>query len=167
MAAALPFIVAGLSAYSAISQGMQANANAKNQAAAAEYNAAQGQANARTALQAANANEEQQRRTARQFLGQQRAALSESGLGLDGTGSGIYEQSALNSELDALNIRYEGQQQANAFKTGAALDMQSAKATRASGKNALTAGFINAGTAGLTGYNNYTNNKLLQKRAAS
>lgn len=161
----LPLISGALGVVGAISQGNQQAGQLQFQADAAAYNAKQGQANAQGALRTADANEEAQRRKARGALGTERAALTQSGIGLEGTSGGVYEQSALNAELDALNIRYEGKQQADAYTTGSALDTQSARIAKSNASNARTNGLLNAGTAALTSYNNYENNKVLKKAA--
>ena len=112
-----------VTAVGSIAQGNAAAAQAEGQANAARYNAQVNENNAQTALQAGNANEEAQRRKSAQQLGQQRAGLAENGIGLDsGTATDLTEQSAMNAELDALNIRYQGKTQAQAYRSGAALD---------------------------------------------
>lgn len=145
-----------VSAVSAVSQGMAANAQAQSQANAAQYNATIAEQNASSALAAASANEDAQRRKTAGEMGRLRAGLAENGIGLDsGTATDLTEQSAMNAELDALNIRYGGQQQARAYKTQAALDVQQAQASKASGQAAMTAGFLTAGASALNGYGRY------------
>jgi hypothetical protein len=95
------FIPAIIGAVGAIAQGQQA----KN---AADYNAKVDEQNATITRQQANQREEIFRKEARQNLGRQRAALAESGVGMGGSGADIIKDSALNMELDALNIRYQG-----------------------------------------------------------
>jgi hypothetical protein len=51
-------------------------------------------------------DEEAQRRAGRQSLGAQSASFAQAGGGVD---EGVIKQSAVNAELDALNIRYGGQ----------------------------------------------------------
>jgi hypothetical protein len=97
---------AAMSAVSSISQASAASAAAKSAAQASDYNAAIAAQNAQTASEQGNANEEAQRRKARMVMGAQRAALAEAGIGSDGTASDLVEQSAVNAEMDALNIRY-------------------------------------------------------------
>jgi len=66
-------------------------------------------------VQAENA----QRRQARQFLSRQAAAIGESGTGYGGSSAKLREQSAIEAELEALNIRYSGQQRAQGLRTEA------------------------------------------------
>lgn len=50
-------------------------------------------------------DEEAQRREARQIIGMQAASMAQAGGGID---EGVLRRSAVNAELDALNIRYRG-----------------------------------------------------------
>lgn len=145
-----------MAAVGAISAGNAAKAQADSQAQAATYNATMAQQNADTALQASNANEEAQRRKSAIDLGHMRAGLAENGIGLDsGTATDLTEQSAMNAELDALNIRYSGKQQARDYTAQAALGTQSAAASLAAGKAAQTSGYLTAGAQALNGYGRY------------
>ena len=146
-----------VAAAGAIAQGNAAKASAQSQANAATYNAAMADQNADTAMQAASANEEAQRRKSAGEMGRLRAGMAENGIGLDsGTATDLTEQSAMNSELDALNIRYQGKQQARDYKAQAALGQQSASAALAAGKAAQTAGYLTAGATALSGYGKYS-----------
>lgn len=99
---------------------------------AAEFNAATMEAEARIARQQGAAREEAQRRRAREFLGTQRAAAGQAGVGLGGSIGDVLEQSATEAELDALNIRYESNLQALGMENQAAI-------TRWQGKEAKRA----------------------------
>lgn len=59
--------------------------------------------------------EEQLRRESRLALGKQRAAMAQSGVGLDGSNADVERQSQIFAELDALNIRYQGQLESSAL----------------------------------------------------
>lgn len=151
MAAALPYAVAGLGAFSALQQGSQQSDALNQQAAAERRNQMLLMAQARTARQQAGAEEEAQRRQSRQFLGTQRAAMGQSGVGFGGTPGMLYEDNAMLAELDALNIRYGGEQQAanlinQANEAGASADILKSNA-----KQAKRAGYIKAGTSLLGG----------------
>ncbi len=133
---------------------------AKNQATAqqqgATYNAQVATNNATAARQQADANDLMLRRQTAVALGRERAGIVQSGQGLDGSGADLYAQSAANAELDSMNTRYMGEvrgqgldQQAMLFRSGAAQY----------GRNAGTAmfnGALNAGSAALSGYGDYT-----------
>lgn len=105
MVAALPYITAAIGAVGAIQQGQQART-------AADYNARQEEVSANVARQQAAAREQLQRNEARKVLGRQRAAIAESGTGFIGSNRNIAIQSAMDAELDALNIRYSGELEA-------------------------------------------------------
>ena len=74
-----------------------------------------------------------------------RAALNQTGTA-GGTGIGVLEQSSVNAELDALNVRYEGKIKAVALEDSAKLDRYQAVAKRIEGKNAKRAGYLSATT---------------------
>lgn len=140
-AAPLMIASAAMQAVGSIAQG-----NAANAAAQANATALSNQAEAE--LRASGAREEQQRRQNRQFLGAQRAALAQAGIGVDGSAYDIARQSAINAELDALDIRYEGQLRSKNLRDQATI-------TRFEGKQAKTAGYLGAGAAILGGVSNY------------
>jgi hypothetical protein len=145
---------------SAVSSAKTAKMQAESQENAANYNAALGQQNAESALQAGSANEEAQRRKSAVDMGHMRAGLAENGIGLDsGTATDLTEQSSMNAEMDALNIRYGAQNQARAYKSQSALDIQSAQQASSNAKAAMTQGYLNAGAAALSGYGKYSNNQ--------
>lgn len=140
-AAPLMIASAGMQAIGSIAQGNAANA-------AAQANARSLDLQAEAESRAAGAREEQQRRSNRQFLGTQRAALAQAGIGVDGSAYDIARQSAISAELDALNIRYEGQLRSKGLRDQATV-------TRFEGRQARTAGFLGAGAALLSGGANY------------
>lgn len=147
-----PILMLAASAVSAI--GAVAQGNAANAAAQANAQAMNQQAEAEN--RAAGAREEQQRRQNRQFLGGQRAALAQAGIGVDGSAYDIARQSAINAELDALNIRYDGQLRAKGLNNQAMI-------TRFEGRQARTAGHLGAGAALLGGASNYAGAKTSLK----
>ncbi len=143
-----------IGAYSAYQGGKNQEVMAKAQANADEFNAETGRQNAAATRQQADAREEAQRRQARQRLGEQRAALSQAGAGLSGSAADVYGQSATNAELDALNIRYEGDIQARGLLIGAQQDQMQAGISRINGRTARQAGTLNAASNLLTGASN-------------
>ena len=160
---ALSAIGTVVSAVGALAQGSQqaaaAKAQAQAQAQTAEYNATVARNNARIASDQANAKEEAQRRHFAQLQGQAVAGVAQSGTGFEGSSYDLLEQNAVNSELDALTIRYQGQNQANGLIAQAQLDENNAKTARAMGavnaSNAMTGGFFNAGAALFNGASKY------------
>lgn len=140
-----------------------ANAQAASQqsaANAADYNAEVARQKASVAFQQGNANEEAQRRQAAMVMGKQAAATAQSGVDLSsGSALDLYKQSATNAELDALNIRYGAQLQAQGFQQQGTLDTLSAQQSRSNASSAMTAGYLNAGAAALSSYGSYTSQK--------
>jgi hypothetical protein len=104
-------------------------------AAAGQYEseAAAARVNARMAGQQANQREEQIRRENRMQMGEQAAAIAQSGTGPGGSNALIVEQSATNAELDALNTRYEGQVRRTSFLNQAAGAGYAARSARLGG----------------------------------
>lgn len=114
---------AAVGAVGAIQQG-----NA--QAAAANYNATSQEREATQRSREANLNEEAQRRKNRQRLGRQRAQLAESGIGFGAMGESLIADSAKFAEMDALNIRYQGETQRRGLLAGANITRSEGKAAR-------------------------------------
>lgn len=142
------------SAVSAIGAINQANAQAasyRSQAQAQEYNATIERQNAQVANDQANAQEEQQRRKFSMMQGQALAGAAQSGAGMDGSNKDVLAQNDLMNELDALTIRYEGQQKSRGLEAQAQLDQYGATVSRQNADNAQTAGFFNAGASLLSG----------------
>ena len=156
-ALAVPLMVASsaVSAVGAMRQG-QAQADSYNaQAQAQEYNAVVDRNNATMAADQANAQEEQQRRHFRATQGQAVAGVAQSGTGFAGSNADVLQQNAINNELDALTIRYEGQNKAKSFESQANLDKYGASVSRANASTAKSAGILNAGAALLSGATKY------------
>jgi len=128
---------AGVSAVGAIQQGNAAEASAK-------FNADLQTREAEQRSKEAGLAEETQRRANRQLLGRQRAEIAESGVGFGEMGTSLIEDSAKFAELDALNIRYQGETQRSGLLAGANI-------TRLEGKNAKKASRFAAGSTLLSG----------------
>lgn len=143
-----------VAAYGAYQSGKATEASYEAQANADKYNAEIERQNAAAARQQAGAREEAQRRQARQFLGEKRAALSQAGIGLSGSAADVYAQSAANAELDALNIRYEGEMQGRGLMAQSELSTYQGKANRMNAASAKRAGYLDAATTALSGATN-------------
>lgn len=89
--------------------------------------------------------EAQERRGTAMTLGSMRAAAAQAGGGTDGSAGRAIGQSAMNAELDALNIRYKSQLQRWAYSAQAENLDKEATIQR-------TGGFLKAGAALLKGY---------------
>lgn len=163
---AITAAAAAFKAIGAIRQGNAQSAAYESQAQANDYNAAIAQQNAATVGAQGNANEEAQRRQARLALGQQRAAIAEAGIGTDGSASDLYQQSVSNSEMDALNIRYQSQLQGTGYLNQAGLDSWQADQNRRNASAARTSGYINAGAAALSSYGGYLQGQAVIKASS-
>lgn len=148
-----------LGAYSAVQAGNAQSASYQSQSQAANYNATIQKQNADVAHQQANAREEAQRRQARQQLGKMRAAIAQSGTGLEGSNADIYGQSAANAELDALNIRYEGDLEARGLLAQSELSKYDARVAKMNASTSKTSGYLGAGAAILGGVTSYYGRK--------
>lgn len=122
-------------------------------AAAENYNAAVARQRAEVTRSIFGQREEQFRRSSRLELARQTAAGVESGLGLD---ADLERQSSVLAELDALNVRYEGELQAHGFESEARLSKFNARNYRRLSKDTIAAGYIGAAGEILGGYGDYT-----------
>ena len=131
--------VAGV-AVTAYGQSQQMKASAK----ADQYNALVARQRSTATLSAANQREEQQRRYARVMAGERRTAISQSGTGLGGSNADVDRQSEIMAELDALNIRYEGQNESVGLLNQAGQYDYSAKSNKKAATTALWKGAFGA-----------------------
>jgi hypothetical protein len=95
----------GSTLFSAMGQAKAANA----QAQAAEYNAS-------LAKMEASAEEARRRRESSKVMGKMRAGRAKSGVTTEGTPLMVLSESAEMAELDALNARWSGETQSEAYK---------------------------------------------------
>lgn len=152
----LAIFAAAVAVVSALKKGQQDQQAYEAQAQANQYDAAVKRQRAETTTQVYGQQEEQQRRYARILEGRRYAAAAQSGAGLGGSNQDFERQSEMMAELDALNIRYEGQLEAKGLLDSATLDDYSADMNRKSGKYARQQGFLNAASAALSGYSSYS-----------
>lgn len=134
-----------VSTLGALQQGQAQKAAYQAQAQAQDYNAIVAENNARAAREQANAREEAQRRKFGALQGQAIAGIAQSGTGFDGSNADILKQNAIANELDALTIRYEGQNQASGLMAQAELDRMQSGAARMNARSAVTGSYFNAG----------------------
>nr|WP_306490507.1 hypothetical protein [Burkholderia cenocepacia] len=135
---------------------MAKSAQANQQAAALDRNAALSDQQA-TQVYAQNVNRETaQRAQAAQQLGEQRAAVAESGFNPNsGSALDTQVQSVRNAELDALQTRYQGILQGQSLEDQAQQDRYAARTARANARNSLVAGGISAAASLLGGVAQY------------
>ncbi len=202
---ALPLLVAGTvgNAYSSYQGGKVASAN---QMAQAQAESARSEAEARNleaksesdllnalfaeqdaddAINRANFEATLQRRSARQLLSAQRAALAESGILSSPTADNVMLQSAIDAETDNLLIRYAGSRQAygllfeaSQYRDQADMAKQNASTTRKLGymntaimqrnaSDARKAGNLGAVTSLITGTSQIMNYRMNQRNHAN
>lgn len=152
----LSLVSAAVTAVGAIQQGEAQAQSQRAQAQANEYNATVARNNATIASDQANAKEEAQRRHFAALQGQAVAGVAQSGTGFDGSNMDVLKQNAINNELDALTIRYEGQNQAKGLIAQSQLDTYNAGVNRMNADNAQTSGYLNAGANILSGAAKYS-----------
>lgn len=136
----------------------QANTNADNyqtQSGMNEYNAAVSRNQSAAALSESAAAQSAQRRRARELLGEQRAGIAQSGTGFGGTNADLLERSQTLSELDALNLAYEGDMKSKGYLQQAEIETMNAATNRRNVGTARTAGYLGAGRALLSGMGSY------------
>lgn len=100
--------------------------------------------NAALSAQQTSAREEAVRRAARRALGQQRAAIAQSGTGTGGTNAALAEQSTTNAELDALNVRYAGVLERMGILNSIEMRKYNDKVLKKQGKQAMRLRWFNA-----------------------
>ena len=130
-------IGAGISAFSSLFEG-EATARAN------KYNAGIERLNATIARQNAAEAERRFRRMSKKRMGSMRAARGASGLALDGSALDAMADSAMQEELDALTIRYQGEIKARSHEANARLARQQAKNSSLSGALGAASAVIGA-----------------------
>lgn len=160
----LPFV---LSAVGSIAQGSAQSAAYKAQAQAEQYNAAVMRQRAETTNMVYGQREEAQRRAARIEAGERRAAMAQSGVGLGGSTYDVERQSEIMAELDALNIRYEGQLESKSALDQSNLHNYYSGVARMNAKTAKTQGYLGAATSILSGVSSYGKGSLFSSKTAA
>lgn len=143
-------ILGGISALGTAASVAGSIQQGKQQEKVAEYNAAVAEQGAIAEEQKAAYEEEAHRKKVKSILSSQQAAYGATGVDMEGSPLLVMEDTAAQGELDALAIRYGGD-------VAAAQKRSQANLYRMQGKNARTAGYINAGTSLLTGAANIGN----------
>lgn len=126
-AAATPLAVGGtaLGAIGTIQQG-------RAQQEASNYNALVSRENAISAQQNATLNEAAFRRQSARLVGSQIANVGASNIAMTGSVLDVLEETIAIQEVDALNIRRQGQLQARSLEQQARLDIAQGRAAQAS-----------------------------------
>ena len=156
-----------MSAYGQYRQG-QAQAQAQDYNAQVNRNNQQiSEMNARQAEQAASYKENMQRDRAQRLAGAQEAKFAKSGVLMSGSPLDLMADQAMQSEMDALALRYEGD--VNAWNARARGTQYGAQATLDSfyAGNSRTAGTWAAGSTLLSGAGNTMNAYNLAKKPSA
>lgn len=154
--AALPIVAAGTMALGSIVNGVSQSSADKQQAAALDRNANLSDQQAQQVYAQNVEREETQRAQSAQTLGQQRAAIAQSGFDpSSGSALDTQVQSARNAELDALQTRYQGILQGTSLQDQATQQRYQASVARSNARGALTTGFLSAAGSALGGFASY------------
>lgn len=159
MAASASTLVALSALSTTASSAATTYANVKQQqniADAAKVNARSSQNEATAIAQQTSAREDMFRRRRRDFLARGRAAGAETGLvAAEGSLADLQEMSAIESELDALTIRYEGGLEQRSALFEAKQFKQEARTAKRGARTALLSGLANTGAKAAKGYAKY------------
>lgn len=142
---------AAVKAIGAVTAGNSQAAGYNASAASHDFTADRLDENAQIAYQQAGVREDAQRRKGHQVLGQQRAAFAQSGIdSTSGSSALVQEQSADETNLDALYMRYEGNLQARGLKTQAEQERYGGRIDRMNARTAKVGGYMGAATSALS-----------------
>lgn len=125
---------------------ISASQQAKSSAALANANAAAAERDATWAKEQARYNEDLARVHARKVRGSQRAGIGASGLDFSGSPLDLLEETAVQSEIEALAIRRQGEFATGSSQFSAAGSRLQANAYSKQAGTALTTGLISAGS---------------------
>lgn len=163
---ALAIATAATSALGALADAGSKAGQYEAQGQAADYNAQISEANAGTARREAGAAEDLQRRRAAQVLAQQRGGRAQQPVDPStGSAADVYRQSMEDAELDALNIRYGGEQRARGFLNQAESERFQGRVARANAKGARRQGYFNAASSILSSIGGYYSGQARQAAA--
>lgn len=148
----MAWVAAVVAAVGALVQGRQEAAELRAEAEIQGYNAQVQRNAAAQAAQQANTEEERVRRESRQVLGAQRAGIAQSGTGFTGSNIDIMRQDAIAAELDALNVRYEGDVRRKGLLNEAQASEFNKTLLRKKAKGVMRTRWLNAIGAGMSAY---------------
>lgn len=144
LSAVLTAVSGAVSAVGAIQQGNAAQAAANYNAKVHERNAIIADQDRRASVKQAQVDAEDKRRDNRRTLSTLRAAYGGSGLEMAGSPLDVLEDSALELELDASRIEYEGRVKNREGGIRSTQSRESATLSRMEGSAAKSASYISA-----------------------
>jgi hypothetical protein len=153
-----------ISAMGSIAQGKAASASYKAQSQAQTYNSIVDKNNADQVATEYAVKENNLRQQQAGFLGRQRAALAESGIGPGGSAGDVISEDTTRARMDDLTLRYEGQTKRTAYLNNSTLDKYQSKVASMNAGAASQAGYMGALGAVIGGagrYSDYTNRTQL------
>lgn len=159
IAAATAVASAAVGAYSSVSAANAQKQSEDSAANAATYNAEVASQQAQVANEQASANADASMRQSDLALGTVAASAAQNGTGLSGSTGALYQQDASAAEMTAMNIRYNGQLNADALTSGASLDTYQSQVDTQNAANSTTAGYIGAASSALSSAGSYVNNQ--------
>lgn len=128
-----------------VQQGQAASQAARYNAQVQEMNATLADRRARDAIARGAVEEQRKRQEVQQVLGRQQAAMAANGVDLSfGSPLDLITDTAVMGELDALTIRSNAYRESYDFQVDAVNQRAGAGLTRMQGRNAETAGWLNA-----------------------
>ena len=141
----LMLVAGSIQAAGAIAEGNAQSAQFNSQAQAASYNASIQRNQASAVAQQTAAREDLQRKQSRQVFGKQIAAGAESGVSITtGSASDLFRSSLYDAEMDALNVRYEGEMNRVGLLNQASLSDWEGSVAKRNAKTAKRSGYIKA-----------------------
>ena len=151
-ALAAPALISGVTgamgAMSSIISAQQQAGQEGAKAQASSNEAVMAQQQAATARQVAAAQEGTQLQKNAQIEGSQVAALAQSGIGVTSpSAQDVMRQTAINDQLDRLNIRYQGQLNAHDYNVQAQEAQTAQSLYRSNASNIRLSGYMGAGQA--------------------
>lgn len=150
-------IAAVASTAAAAASGVASYQQAKAAEQSAEFDADVAKYNAKLSQLETGAAEEDQRRRSRAMLSTLRSSASSRGLALSGSAWDLYMESAVDAELDALEIRRVGAVQEKGLRLQSAASKFSAANHNLGGKIGAGASVLAVGAAAAGGYARYQN----------
>lgn len=140
-------VQSGINAANELVKGRQEANRLRDQAEIVQQDIDKTVLNQQLSAQQYSAREESLRRNIRSQLGAQSAAIAESGTGFGGSNLAVQRQSEAASELDVLNLRYQGQLERMGMDIDLANLHYNKTALRKAAKTAMRMRWHNAGAA--------------------
>jgi hypothetical protein len=151
MAQMLMVAQAAMGVANAYRQGRAQMAQYEAQGMAHDYNEALLKQRAAESAVAFSLREDQMRRSNRYEAGRRAAWAAQSGTGMGGSNADVSLQQGANEELDALNIRYEGQLERRGLLAQASMEHWYGENARANRTHARRGILLNSASAILSG----------------